>query len=439
MRRFVHFWLASLLLLPVASFAGGGQEGKAGEQKAAEEKVVTVFASSKAMADNSWTLRNDAFEKETGIKVDLQLVPGSEEDFYDKTDIAVMGGDTTDCIRLTNPLNIARYVGAGFLMPLDDLLKKVGSDPQKVFGKFLKKHDGKLLYLPYEQSIHSVYYNKKIFDEAGVPYPKAPWTWDDYIATAKKLTNKDKGIYGSYFVLDWEYYYYMIARQRNISAYKADRSSNYDTPAFKEAMKFMYDLGETHKVQPTFKEYRANKYGWDTWAATGKFGMICIGSWFTGLLTDEVTYPRDWDWGIVETPAAGPSGKNNLMAGGVWAVLKKAKHTLNAARYAAWVSERWYVEGGGIPARVNLTEAEVQDLLGGIAGKSRGSVTVADLKSALLQNSLGVVDEKVTGPKAKEYTDIIYRQAELYMSGEQPLDETMKQIKEQSDKILLQK
>ena len=64
----------------------------------------------------------------------------------------------------------------------------------------------------------------------------------------------------------------------------------------------MYDLGETHKVQPTFKEYKANKYTWDTWAATGKFGMICIGSWFTGLLTDPVTYPRDWDWGIVETP-----------------------------------------------------------------------------------------------------------------------------------------
>ena len=435
MKRFTFLGLtAALLVLPGLVFANGGQE-----KQTSEEKLVTVFTSSKAMADNTWKLRNDAFEKETGIKVDLQLVPGAEEEFYDKTDIAIMGGDTTDCIRLTNPLNIARYVGAGFLMPLDDLLKKTGSDPQKVFGKYLKKHDGKLLYLPYEQSIHSVYYHKKIFDEAGVPYPKTPWTWDDYIATAKKLTNKGKGIYGSYFVQDWEYYYYMIARQRNISAYKADGSSNYDNPAFQEAMKFMYDLGETHKVQPTFKEYRANKYGWDTWAATGKFGMICIGSWFTGLLTDEVTYPRDWNWGIVETPAAGPSGKNNLMAGGVWAVLKKAKHPLNAARYSAYVSENWYKEGGGIPARVNLTEAEVQGLLGGIAEKSKGSVTVADLRSALLQNSLGVVDEKVTGPKAKEYTDIIYRQAELYMSGEQPLNETMKQIKEQSDKILLQK
>jgi multiple sugar transport system substrate-binding protein len=423
----------ALLLLPVAVFAGGGQE-----PAASGEKVVTVFAGSKAMTDNTWKLRNDAFEKATGIKVDLQLVPGDEEQFYDKTDIAVMGGDTTDCIRLTNPLNTMRYVSAGFLMPLDDMLRKAGYDANAVFGKFLRRHDGRLLYLPYEQSIHAVYYNKKIFKEAGVPYPKAPWTWDDYVATAKRLTSRDKGVYGSYFVLDWEYYFYMTARQRGIPGYKQDGSSNYDDAGFKDALKFMYDLGETYKVQPTFKEYKANKYTWDTWAATGKFGMICIGSWFTGLLTDAVTYPRDWDWGIVETPAAGPKGKNNLMAGGVWGVLKNAKHPQNGARYAAWVSENWYKDGGGIPARVNLTPQEIQGILGGsIAEKSKGSVTVADLDAALMHNTLGVVDEKITGPKAREYTDVINQEAQLYMTGEQSLDDTVRHIKERADKVLI--
>ena len=435
MKRVLWIGIAALLVLPVAVFAGGGQE-KSG---ATEEKVVTVFASSKAMADNTWKLRNDTFEKETGIKVELQLVPGSEEDFYDKTDIAVMGGDTTDTIRLTNPLNTAHYVGAGFLLPLDDLLKKAGYNAEAVFGKFLKRLDGKLFSLPYEQSVHAVYYNKKIFKDAGVPYPKAPWTWDDYVATAKKLTSKDASIYGSYFVLDWEYYYYMLARQRGVPGYKADGSSNYDNPAFKEALKFMFDMGETARAQPTYKEYLANKYGWDTWAATGKFGMICIGSWFTGLLTDPVTYPRDWDWGIVETPAAGPNGKNNLMAGGVWAVLKKTKHPQNAVRYITYVSENWYKEGGGVPARINLTPQEVQKILGGIADKSGGSVSVADLDAALLSNTVGVVDEKITGARAKEYTDIIVREAQLYMSGAESPDEAVKNIKSQADKILLSK
>ncbi len=432
MRFMLCVLAAACLLLPAAVFAEGGQE-KGGE------KVVSYFADSKYYSDNTTISRNQAFEKDTGITVDMQMIPGDPEQFYDKTDIAIMGGDTTDCIRLTNPLNIARYVQAGFLMPLDDLLAKAGYNADAVYGKFLKRYNGKLLYLPYEQSIHAVYYNKKIFDQAGVPYPKAPWTWDDYVATAKKLTNRDKGIWGSYFVLDWEYYYYMLARQRNVSAYKANGLSNYDDPAFKDSLAFLYNLGETDKVQPTFKEYKAKKLTWDTWAATGSFGMTCIGSWFTGLLTDPVTYPRDWDWGIVETPAAGPNGKNNLMAGGVWAVLKNAKHPQSAARYVAWVSENSYKYAGGIPARVNLTDAEIQSLLGGIAEKSRGSVTVADLKAALMQNSLGVVDEKVTGPRAREYTDVILQESQLYMSGEQSLDDTVKHIKARADQVLAPK
>lgn len=432
MKRLMFLGLAAaMLLLPIGLFATGTQE-KAGPG----EKVVTYFANSKYYSDNTTITRNEAFEKATGIKVEMQLVPGEDEDFYDKTDIAIMAGDTTDCIRLTNPLNIARYVQAGFLLPLDGLLKKGGYDAEAVYGKFLKRYDGKLLYLPYEQSIHSVYYNKAILKNAGLQFPKAPWTWDDYAAAARKLTDRDRGIYGSYFVLEWEYYFYTLARQRGVPGYKPDGSSNYDHPDFRESLKFLNDLGEVQKVQPTFKEYRAKKLGWDTWAATGQYGLICIGSWFTGLLTDPVTYPREWDWGIVETPAAGPKGKNNLMAGGVWAVLKNAKHPEAAARYVAWVSENSFRYAGGIPARVNLSTQEAQDLLGGIAQKSNGSVTVNDLDAALLHNSLGVVDEKISGPKAREYSDIIDQEGSLYLSGEQSLEDTLRNIKSRADKIL---
>jgi multiple sugar transport system substrate-binding protein len=54
-----------------------------------------------------------------------------------------------------------------------------------------------------------------------------------------------------------------------------------------------------------------------------------------------------------------------------------------------------------------------------------------------MHNTLGVVDEKITGPKAREYTDVINQEAQLYMSGEQSLDATVKNIKERADKILI--
>jgi hypothetical protein len=61
---------------------------------------------------------------------------------------------------------------------------------------------------------------------------------------------------------------------------------------------------------------------------------------------------------------------------------------------------------------------------------------VAELNAALLDNSLGVQDEKLTGPKAREYTDVIIQEAQLYMSGEQALENTLKNIKTRADKIL---
>ena len=53
------------------------------------------------------------------------------------------------------------------------------------------KVDGKQYLLPKDYSPLAVYYNKKLFDAATVPYPEDGWTWDDLLATAQKLTVKD--------------------------------------------------------------------------------------------------------------------------------------------------------------------------------------------------------------------------------------------------------
>lgn len=41
-----------------------------------------------------------------------------------------------------------------------------------------------------------IIYNKALFDEAGIPYPSADWSWDDFRATAKQLTAADQGQFG---------------------------------------------------------------------------------------------------------------------------------------------------------------------------------------------------------------------------------------------------
>lgn len=53
------------------------------------------------------------------------------------------------------------------------------------------RYQGDIYGLPRDIEAHVLYYNKKMFDEAGVPYPTDEWTWEDLLAAAEKLTVRD--------------------------------------------------------------------------------------------------------------------------------------------------------------------------------------------------------------------------------------------------------
>ncbi len=78
-------------------------------------------------------------------------------------------------------------VDKNLLQPWDDQIKDMDlSDFAAVIegGKF----DGAYYGLPYRTSSSIMYYNKTMFDAAGVPYPQEGWTYDDMLEIAKKLT-----------------------------------------------------------------------------------------------------------------------------------------------------------------------------------------------------------------------------------------------------------
>lgn len=56
--------------------------------------------------------------------------------------------------------------------------------------------EGRLWALPGTASPQVTFYNKQLFDEAGVPYPQLDWTWDDFAAQADLLTSRDENQYG---------------------------------------------------------------------------------------------------------------------------------------------------------------------------------------------------------------------------------------------------
>jgi len=83
-------------------------------------------------------------------------------------------------------------ISKGSVMPLDSFLNG-GQVPLTNFYRpplDWYRYNGKLYALPFNAATTLFYYNKTIFDKAGMRYPDASWTWDDVVAAARKLTKR---------------------------------------------------------------------------------------------------------------------------------------------------------------------------------------------------------------------------------------------------------
>lgn len=148
-------------------------------------------------------IANDAINRFKALNPDVEVeqtcVPvDSWSDFIQKWTTMITSGEAPDVINLG--LEGARMaISNDLLLPLDDI---VAADPglsklKEEYAPSLLEgfSDGGTLYgLPGGTQTMVMYYNKDIFDQKGIAYPKDGWTWDDFMETAKALT--DKSVYG---------------------------------------------------------------------------------------------------------------------------------------------------------------------------------------------------------------------------------------------------
>jgi multiple sugar transport system substrate-binding protein len=378
----------------------------------------------------------DDYKKASGNTIEIEIVPGEGDAFYKKIDVDLTSAGDVDLIPLQNPIIHAKYASNNWLLPLNDIYKETGVDYEKEFGKNLTKFAGDKIYsLPTNVGTWAVFYNKKIFDDAKVPYPKGEWTWDQYVETAKKLTDASKGIYGS-TMPDYDNMLYLLAAQRGIDGYKADGSSNYDDPAFKESLQWYGDLGNKLKIQPSWLEIKSKKIPFDAFM-NGKYGMEFVGTWFSFAPQDTKTYPRDWKIGITQPPVD-PKGKNSIGITAGTGVNKFSKHPKEAADFVKWYAENGYKYGGGMTARVDLSKDEVDKIFGEMAAKfpAADGITTAEFSDAYLTPNQGLKPEKITGSIAAEYGKMILQEGELYLVGQKSLDDAIKSIKARADEAI---
>lgn len=211
-----------------------------------------------------------------------------------------------------------------------------------------------------------LFYNKKLFDEAGLPYPpndpEKAWTWDKFVDIAKQLTVRKNGKtvqYGvSGFTIEWVSAFSAMVKSNGGQVFNEDYTELLlDSPEAKEALVEIKNLQRVYGVSPlVIANVQQGGISSTQMLQTGRLAMLVDGSWTLQQLAE-----MDFPLGI----GVLPKFKEPVTIGQahLYSAWVKTKHPDEAWELIKFVSSREYQTklvktGIWLPNRMDMYEEE---------------------------------------------------------------------------------
>lgn len=261
------------------------------------------------------------------IRVNLDPDAGSQ-----KVLTQLAGRVYPDLFAIYDPATISVFARKGVLVDLGPLMKANGISIKDFWPQLAPyiTRQGKVCGLPENCGPYVLFYNKRLFREAGVPPPHKGWTWDDLLAAARRLTIKDQNgrtvQFGIGYIEPW-----IIFWQYGAHYYSPDgKKCVMDSPECKAAARYWASYRLTEHVTPTSSEEQGLS-GLGTWGGAAalfkseRVAMQIQGRW----LCAEYRKNKDLDWDVAPVPQRGAI-KATLFASKSYAIPKGCKNTKKA-------------------------------------------------------------------------------------------------------------
>lgn len=175
--------------MAVGAMAGGTMTA------AAEEEVINLKFMSWSSGGEQTAVKSAiaSFEAQNpNIKVEMEFV--DNENYTAKLNTLMAAGDAPNVAQMNGYLS-AEYGQKGELLDMTPYLTDIDMDD--VLPEAVYEYDGKIYGLNFGVECLMVFYNKDLFEAAGIETPSAdaknPWTWEEYVEAAKKLTTDING------------------------------------------------------------------------------------------------------------------------------------------------------------------------------------------------------------------------------------------------------
>ncbi len=272
----------------------------------------------------------DIEKRHPGLQVEIDNIPYNE--YQQKVTTQLAGGDAPDVIYVEVNNFVDLYLRDVF-EDLTPYVQKDGVDLKGYYPGVLNRFspNGKVYALPQDTAPTGlVFYNRKMFRDAGLPYPDASWSWPgSFLSTCQKLTKKDATgkvtQWGFIDAYDIQFENFVFSNGANwVDDTDHPTRFTLDDPKALEAIQFRCDLIQKYHVSPAPPEIQAFNFssGQMQMFINGQVAMLCSGIW----QTPSFLLAKNLDFDVVEFPK-GPQGLQGWGSGGSgYALSKSSKH-----------------------------------------------------------------------------------------------------------------
>jgi multiple sugar transport system substrate-binding protein len=302
--------------------------------------------------------------KYPGQTVKVTPVADPNNNFYTKLQTMFAGG-TAPNLASFQGWEWQVYADKNLLAPIDDYItrdKVTAPYPQGLTSVDQStKRKGKTYLIPLQAATMIMFYAKKIFDDASVPYPTDDWTFDQFVELAKKLTNADKKKFGYQMNGSWfrDIGWIVLTGKREFDNIIDPKKSQFNTPEVVQMLQTVgYDMAYTFMASPS----PADTSGANT-INTGACAMKYEGPWFLPQLNSPTLREQKKEvvFDVVRMPKGAASGRPHR-GWGEGVCIPKTDQVEAAWNFAAYlVSEegnKMYSQiTGRIPSNLQLAES----------------------------------------------------------------------------------
>jgi multiple sugar transport system substrate-binding protein len=268
-------------------------------------------------------------------QITIQHDSVSSGEFYEKTPVLFASGKAPDLLWVQTFAHYT-YIEQDVALDLTPLIAKDKQVDLKDFwekGLSSLRKGGGLYGLPYNMQTVAVYYNRQLFLEAGVPFPKDSWTWQEFLDTARRLTRVEGGETkgfggGPLWPTSWLFESFLL--HAGGSVLNNDRKAPaLQSPGSLQALEWMADFYLKHRVAP----YKGNPLGQGQGFNTGHVAMMVADLPARDALK-RLTTPIDYD--VVRLPL-GPLNNLSITGGGAYWLNQQTKAPNEAFLLLQWL------------------------------------------------------------------------------------------------------